>query len=69
MESHGEKIKIQKNWKLLVILHVKDSEASMMTISEFDPNLWIFDIFSRFLPTKQLDSRFTLFLSYTVDSN
>ena len=32
----------------MVILHVKDSEGSMMTISEFDPNLGIFDIFFDF---------------------
>ena len=48
MEIQGQKIRIQKNWKSLVIFHVKDSEGSMMTISEFDPNLRIFDIFLDF---------------------
>ena len=48
MESHGEKIKNQKNWKSLVISHVEYSEGSMMTIPEFDPNLRIFEFFLDF---------------------
>ena len=48
MESHGDKTKIQRNWKSLVILYVKDSEGSLMTFPKFDQNLGIFDIFLHF---------------------
>ena len=53
MESHEEKVKkfllkIQKKNEKRLSFYINDSEGSMMTISEIEQNLGIFDIFSIF---------------------
>ena len=47
-ESPGEKNKKSEKWNFLTILHVKHTEGSLMALTEFDPNVKIFETFLDF---------------------